>query len=229
MKIGEEIYDGFEGDELSPIWSHERFEEGAVKIQSEIVRKGNKAVQISIHKGDKTEEAYEGSKTSERDELMDKFGPKEDEFFSYSFSIYLPKDFLIVPTRLVLAQWKQYDENKKVLVDNPILALRYQHGEMRITLQTTEEKINLFRTKEEIRARWLDFKFNVNFSRTNKGFVKVWINKKKIIDYKGITAYSEKYNYPKPGRFYFKMGLYRDVMEEPMTVYFDEFKKKRLR
>ena len=54
------------------------------------------------------------------------------------------------------------------------------------------------------------------------------MNEKQIVNYKGVTAYSEKYNYPKPGHFYFKMGLYRDRMDEPMTIYIDEFKKSPL-
>ena len=54
------------------------------------------------------------------------------------------------------------------------------------------------------------------------------MNKKQVANYNGITAYSEKYNYPKPGRFYFKMGLYRDTLNKPMTSYLDQFHKKQL-
>jgi len=225
-----EIYDGFEGDFLSDIWKQTKFEKGAVEFQSDIVRKGKKALKITIHKGDKIEQGNENFKTSERDELLERkdFGPKEGKEYSYSFSIYLPKDFLIVPTRLVLAQFKQDEKDDKVSIDNPILALRYVNGELFITLQTSEERIKLFRTNEEMRGKWLDFRFNIKLTRTKSGFVKVWMNDKEIVNYKGITAYSEKYGYSKPGKFYFKMGLYRDTMDEPMTAYFDEFRKKEL-
>lgn len=228
----EEIYDGFEENSLSNIWKQTKFEPGAIKIQSNIVRKGKNAVGITIRKGDKVEYGDGSYKTSERDELLERkdLGPKEGKAYSYSFSIFLPKDFLIVPIRLVLAQWKQDEKEDKVLVNNPILALRYVNGELFITLQTGEwnERIKLFRTKEEVRGKWLDFKFNVKFARTKTGFVKVWLNDKEIINYKGITAYSEKHGYSNPEKFYFKMGLYRDTMDEPMTAYFDEFHKKLL-
>lgn len=226
----QKLYDGFEGKELSEIWSHARFEEGAVKFQSEIVRKGKSAIQIIINKGDKIEQGDANSKTSERDELLERkeFGPMENEGYSYGFSMFIPNNFPIVPTRLVLAQWKQNEENDNVLVDNPILALRYQKGELFITLQTTKDKTRIFRTREEVRGKWLDFVFHVKFTREEKGFVKVWMNKKQIVDYKGVSAYSEKYNYPKPGHFYFKMGLYRDRMDESMAIYIDEFKKSPL-
>ena len=228
-----ELYDGFEEDSLSEIWKQTKFEKGAVEFQSEIVRKGKKALKITIHKGDKTEQGNKHYKTSERDELLERkdYGPKEGKGYSYSFSIYLPKDFPIVPTRLVLAQWKQDEKDDKVLFNNPIIALRYVNGELFITLQTGDwkERIKLFKTNEEIRGKWLDFLFNLKFARTKSGFVKVWMNDKEIISYKGITAYSESCGYSKPGEFYFKMGLYRDTMDEPMTAYFDEFRKISLK
>ena len=34
--------------------------------------------------------------------------------------------------------------------------------------------------------------------------------------------------YRDPSRFYFKMGLYRDVMPQPMTVYIDEYSKRQM-
>ncbi|MFA5031713.1 MAG: polysaccharide lyase [bacterium] len=226
----EELYDGFEEKTLSNIWDQTKIEPGAVEIQSDIVRKGKSAIKITIHKGDRIQPGYGIVKTSERDELVERkeLGPKEGKSYSYSFSLYIPKDFPIVPTRLVLAQWKQSDENNTALVINPLLALRYQNGELYITLQTTEKSIRLFQTKEEIRGQWIDYVFHMKFTRIESGFVKVWMNGKEIINYTGITAYSEKYNYLKLGYFYFKMGLYRDQMDEPMTIYLDEYRKNQL-
>jgi hypothetical protein len=224
------VYDGFEQRKLSNLWRRTRFEEGSIKMQSKIVRKGKRAAKITVRKGDKFEAGGKNSDT-ERDELLEQkeFWSQEGEIATYSFSIYLPKSFLIVPTRLVLAQWKQHEGEDKVKVDNPLIALRYQNGKFRITLQTTKEKETLFQTKKEIRGKWLDFRFKIKFTRTKGGFVKVWMNKKKIINYEGRTAYSEKYNYSKPGKFLFKMGLYRDKMCEPMTAYFDEYKKELIK
>ena len=50
-----------------------------------------------------------------------------------------------------------------------------------------------------------------------------------IIDYKGVTAYSETFGYPDPGNFYFKLGLYRDQMVQPMTIYIDDYKKQQIK
>jgi hypothetical protein len=224
-----EVYDGFDGKELSDIWQRTKFEPGAIEFQSKIVRNGKGAVKIIIKEGDKKEKGSSG-KDTERDELLERkdLQSKENEGCQYSFSIYLPNDFPIVSTRLVLAQWKQKEENDNALVNNPLIALRYQDGKLRITLQTTEERTILFETTDEIRDKWNDFKFNIKFNQSDSGFVKAWMNGKKIVDYKGVTAYSEKYGYVPDGTFYFKIGLYRDRMKEPMTAYFDEYRKKKL-
>jgi hypothetical protein len=226
-----ELYDGFDGPKLSTIWSLERSVPGSVEMQSDVVRRGQGAVKITVREGD----LHEGvdplqSNETERDELQERADlvNREGEAFAYSFSIFLPKDFLIVPTRLVLAQWKQYDRDRKAKVDNPIVAIRYVAGEMQITLQTAPKRIVLFRTKEDLRGRWLDFVFYLKFTRTQEGLAKVWLDGQQIADFHGITAYTEEYGYPKNGRFYFKMGLYRDRMSEPMSAYFDEYRKRPL-
>ncbi len=46
---------------------------------------------------------------------------------------------------------------------------------------------------------------------------------KKVIDFRGQVGYSDELN-----RTYFRFGLYRDTMEEPMTVYLDGFSIQRL-
>jgi len=227
----EEIYDGFEDKELSKIWGTSRFESGAVEIQSDIVRMGNRAVKITVKSKDKFESNKGKAKDTERDEIREdkSLWAKEDEGYEYSFSVFLPKDFPVVRTRLVISQWKHHDELNSAIVDNPLIALRYSSGKFRITLQTTEEKNTLFETKEDIRGKWIDFKFHIKFSRLPSGLLRVWMNKKKIIEYKGVTAYNKKQGYPLPGRFHFRMGLYRDLMDIPMTAYFDEYHKRPLK
>jgi hypothetical protein len=51
------------------------------------------------------------------------------------------------------------------------------------------------------------------------------------VDYTGATADEENSatGYASPSYFYFKMGLYRDLNAEPMTVYIDEYRKRQLR
>ena len=142
--------------------------------------------------------------------------------------MFLPKRFPVVDTRLVLAQWKHHDEEDQGIIGNPVVAIRYNKGILRVTLQTTTQKINLFKTREEIRGKWIDFKFEIKFTRKKNGFLRVWINNNKVVDYKGRVAYTKKEGYPLPGRFHFRFGIYRDLMKRPMTVYYDEYRKEKI-
>ena len=88
----------------------------------------------------------------------------------------------------------------------------------------------LYQEKGEFRGRWLDFKFRVRFSPGENGRIKAWLGDKQLVDFQGVTANpeNEATDYPSPSLFYFKMGLYRNVMPEPMTIYLDEYRKREL-
>jgi hypothetical protein len=225
------VYDGFEKPALSKIWSTDRMVKDALQIQSLIVRKGKGAAMITLKSGDVFEAGQGKSKDSERDELReaDYLVSKENITYEYQFSLFLPDSFPIVPTRLVIAQWKQYcGGNDLCSDDSPVLAIRYVSGELFITIQTDTTTKAVFQTTDEIRNRWLDFKFKVRFSRQDNGQVNGWLNDKQIVTLNGITCYSSKKGYGEKSYFYFKTGLYRDLMPEPMTIYIDEYRKREI-
>jgi len=228
-----DVYDGFEGSGLSRIWSTDRFEAGAVSMQSEIVHAGHGAVKIVVHSRDKFEAGVNGNKDTERAELKetDKLMSLEGRAYEYSFSMFLPADFPIVPTRLVIAQWKQDCQGHGPCSDDsPVVALRYVAGEFQITQQTSRYRMVPFETNEELRGHWNDFRLQIRFSPYANGLLRAWMNGVMVVDTRGATAYPENptTGYDSPGRFYFKMGLYRDVMEQPMTIYIDEYRKREL-
>ena len=99
---------------------------------------------------------------------------------------------------------------------------------MYITLRTDSGAITLYKTDDEVRNQWLDFKFQILFSKQSDGEIKAFLNNKEIINYKGITSYTENRGYASKSRYYFKMGLYRDIMSEPMTIYIDEYRKREI-
>jgi peptide/nickel transport system ATP-binding protein len=229
-----EVYDGFERKEISPVWRVDKLTEGAVVLQETVVRSGTGALQLTIRPQDHFSASNSPGNRgvgNERDELQEanEFQTHEGEGWAYSFSLHLPKDFPIVPTRLVLAQWKHRNDRDTAVRDNPILALRYEGGVLSVSTQTGEKKFVRFRTKDDPRGRWVDFVFHVRFSRKEDGLVRGWMDGKEIISFRGQTAYDEAQGYPKDSdTFYFKMGLYRDAMSDPMTVYLDEYRKRPL-
>jgi hypothetical protein len=206
-------------------------ESRAFEIQSGVVRKGQRAAKITLRTGDVVEAGNDSSLASERDELeeADYLVCREGTKYEYQFSMFLPDSFPIVPTRLIIAQWKQKCPRRLCSDDSPVLAIRYQSGKLFITLTTDSGRRRLYELKDEIRNRWLDFKFRVRFSKQSNGEIEAFLNDKNIITYKGITGFSEKRDYyEKNNTFYFKMGLYRDRMPEPMSIYIDEYRKKEI-
>ena len=226
----EAIHDGFEAPLSNRLWRIDKLAPEALTLQSERVRAGRQAAKITIRAGDPSPTV--SADHTERDELQEhnKFNAREGEAYAYAFSLLIPEDFPIVSTRLVLAQWKHREGKAKPLVGTPGIARRYVDGELSITVQKDEEKTPRFQTRQDIRGKWLDFVFHVRHSRHADGFVRVWMNGDKLLDHQGPNAYSEALGYPAPEAsvFYFKMGLYRDDMAEPMTVYLDEYRKRPL-
>ncbi|NWJ51025.1 MAG: heparin lyase I family protein [Bacteroidetes bacterium] len=225
------VYDDFESPGLSKIWRTNRMVAGAFEIQSQIKREGQNAAKISIKTGDVLEKGVNKNLDSERDELLEarSLMSKEGVKYEFQFSMFLPSDFPIVSTRLVIAQWKQYCQNDGLCSDDsPVIALRYVSGRLFITLQTDTGRTTLYELKDEIRNRWLDFKFQIRFSKLDNGEITAFLNNNEIVHFNGITSYSEKHGYPSDNKYYFKMGLYRDVMPAPMTIYIDEYRKREI-
>jgi len=225
------VYDSFDTTGLSKIWNSKRMETEAYEVQSFIVRHGIGAAKLTLNAGDIAEAGHGKDLPTERDELLEigSLESFEGKKYEYSFSMFLPDSFPIVPVRLVIAQWKQ--NCPKGLPCNkysPVLAIRYVSGKLFVTLQTTDKTRNvLWETDKEIRGGWLDFKFQIRFSRQDDGEIVVFLNSDKIVDYRGVTSYAEK---PFDNNsYYFKMGLYRDRMELPMSIYIDEYRKTEIK
>jgi hypothetical protein len=230
------VHDGFEQKKLSGAWASDRFEEGAVTMENTVVRTGKQAVAVTLHSHDKFEAGRDGDLDTERDELREdtQLFARENVAYETSFSMYFPADFPIVPVRLVIAQWKQVcgSETSACSNQNPVLALRYINGELLLTQALSGTRSVIYRQKGEFRGRWLDFKFRYRFTPGADGHVAVWFGDKQVVDLHGVTADAEGpgTGYPAEGsnHFFFKMGLYRDLMPQPMTVYIDEYRKRQL-
>jgi hypothetical protein len=55
-----------------------------------------------------------------------------------------------------------------------------------------------------------------------------WLNGEPMVHYEGPTVYQRPRGYPVHGYVYFKTGLYRDELQQPMTIYVDEYRKDEL-
>lgn len=221
------VADDFETPELSSLWTDDRMVPSAFAVQSEIVRSGHSAARITVHPNDRFEAGSDDGPASERDELMEaeRLWSQTGRTYEYSFSLYLPRDFPVVDSRLVIAQWKQLCEWSNCRPDNPVLAIRYVGGVLYITRKNDAGETVLYKSQGEMRGRWMDFRFVTRFSQSEDGAIDGWLNGQQIVHYRGVTAYRAARGYPAHGFFYFKTGLYRDQIPQPMAIYLDAYRK----
>jgi len=221
------VYDGFESSPLSwTRWTRWRFVPGAVVPEHTVVRSGHGALAITVRDNDRYEAASEEGAATERDELMEAWWvfSRPGRTYAYSFSLYIPEDFPQTSERLVIAQWKQACWHCHP--DNPVLAIRYDSGRLRVTRRDERHSQELYRGDEDVRGRWLDFRFVIRFEETEQGSVDATLDGQTIIHYRGPTVYRPPRGHRLNGLVYFKTGLYRDALgEPPWTIYVDEYRK----
>ncbi|MFZ3339423.1 MAG: heparin lyase I family protein [Terriglobales bacterium] len=223
------IYDGFESPHLSWIrWSKGRLVPGALASEQSVVRAGRSALAITVHSGDRYEAASDTGAASERDELMESWWlySRARRTYVYSFSLYLPKEIPQTSERLVIAQWRQLCEAARCLPDRPILAVRVEDARFKITRIDELGTHVLYRGDDDIRGRWLDFRFVTRFDSGREGRIDATLDGHDILHYRGPTLFQPARGYPNRALIYFKTGLYRDALHEPpWTMYVDEYRK----
>ena len=221
------IYDGFESPSLSWIrWSSYRFAPAAVVPEQSIVRSGHQALAITVHSGDIYEAASEEGAATERAELMESWWlvSRAGRTYTHSFSLFIPKDLPQTSERLVIAQWKQLCW--RCHPDNPVIAIRLENARLLITHTSLHRNV-LYQGEEDVRGRWLDFRFVIKFENGKHGSIDATLDAHDIIHYQGPTLYRPARGYsPEKALIYFKTGLYRDAHNEPpWTIYVDEYRK----
>lgn len=216
------VADGFESGAVGPLWRTHRVKSGSATVQGEIVHSGAYALQLELHQGDMAGrggggEATERAEIQEADGLWARFG----ESHEYGFSMYLPPDFPIVDTRLVIGQWKQacQDCSKN---RSPIVAQRFRGGVFFVTIETSQGRKIIYQHRQSILGQWLDLRYRIRYE-WSEGAVTMWLNGGRVAEYRGPLGYPDD-----PPEVYFKFGLYRDRLSQPMTIYFDDYRKARV-
>jgi hypothetical protein len=209
------LFDGFEGPALADFWLAGNYGSGlyvpgAIKLSTNYARSGSHCVEITVREGD-IAAAGEGDTRVERAELDSGHFPLRGKEAWYGFSMLIPKDFPIVDNRLVISSCKQSD------VARPIVAQRYQNGKHTLTVESQGRK-ETYKLPAISRGEWIDMIFRVRYSTGEDGLMQVWMNRKQVVSYSGPTAEADAKN-----AFYSKIGLYRDRLKQPMTMYFDNY------
>lgn len=123
----------------------------------------------------------------------------------YRFYLFIPQDYNnIAPAKTSLIQWKGYKGNKDVLV-----MIQTHHGGLYFNhnSDTFNDQWWLLKNDQDMRGKWIEIVFNTNWHPDeNKGYMKVWIDGKMKVDYKGIA------NTPNGKGFNLRYGIYSSYL-----------------
>ena len=129
----------------------------------------------------------------------------------YRFYIYLPKDYnSIAPAKMSLIQWKRHKPSKVLVM--------FQHMHAGLTFNRNGDSFKdsyvVLKSNEELLGNWTEIIFNTNWHPDpEKGFMKVWIDGKLKVDFKG-QANSEEGK-----RLNLRYGLYSSYMSYYKNTY----------
>ena len=134
----------------------------------------------------------------------------------YRFYLFLPKDYnSIAPAKMSLIQWKRLNPSKVLVM--------FQHMHAGLTFNrngdTFPDSYIVLKSNEELLGNWTEIIFNTNWHPDpEKGFMKVWIDGKLKIDFKGRA------NSQDGKKLTLRYGLYSSYM----SYYKDTFNTKKM-
>lgn len=217
------LTDDFENGDLAGFWrsgnkGSGRYEQDAVSFTDQYHRSGNHCIKLTVKEGYIRQDGGDGNFT-ERTELDSRTHPFLHQKVWYKFSILIPEDFPVVDDRLVISQVKQ-----TVSASSPLqlYAQRFRNGQHYLTIydMTNGDKEEAARVTlpDLTKEQWHDFIFQIYYSETSDGYIKMWMDGKQVTSFNGPTASRKGRN-----QFYHKIGMYRDQWPDPMTPYFDDY------
>jgi hypothetical protein len=209
------LKDGFESKTLGNFWLPGNYGSGlyvpgAIILSTNYAHSGMYSAEITVHEGD-IDAAGDDDTRVERAELDSGHFPLRGREAWYGFSLLVPKDFPIVDDRLVIASCKQSD------VSRPIVAQRFRNGKHTVTVESQGRKESYDLPPIPL-GQWVDMVYHVRYSTGPDGLVDIWMNGKQVVSYSGPAADPDAKN-----AFYNKIGLYRDRLNLPMTIYYDDY------
>jgi hypothetical protein len=192
------------------------------------VRAGERSIKIQVRAGD-CYTRHDCNTNRERIEFTTKHKSRGEWW--YAWSIYFPKDHKnLAPIGTMMVQFKQdrkygnsFDsppywsfENSVANGGNRIVEGYWINNQVKVPAGA----ISRILTDEEILGKWNDILVNVNWTKGENGFFKVWVNDKLKFNYTGPT----KRNAP----VRFKFGLYRYLVfndnAPTQTIFYDEIR-----
>jgi hypothetical protein len=213
-----QVVDFETGDVSQASW----IEGGRKSMSTDLVRHGKYALKIELAK-DKHRSEVDTAR-------VEPYGE-----FKYGWSIYIPKDFDTTSWFSIVSQWHTYGSGKNYKPDGgpPTSISIGKDGKWSLKIQFQDKdtdncaSVHLpFGSIEEDRGRWTDFVMEANWQspQTGGGYVRLYKDGKKVVDYVGPTWFEGKTAGP-----FFKVGIYRGSVdwkgdEAKSILYFDDLR-----
>ena len=155
----------------------------------------------------------------------------------YEFDMYLPSDYVADGMEIV-TQWHVYpddqlDENWR----SPVLGLKISGGKFALStrwdkrpnsnstdspeLAGNEDNLGLGKV---VAGSWIKWKFEVNWSTEDDGFIRVWKNGIAALNRKGPNIYNDQSKLNLKQGFYKPGGYNETYLTEKREIYFDNLK-----
>ncbi|WP_442510796.1 polysaccharide lyase [Novipirellula sp. SH528] len=201
----------FETNDLSQLGTQQA-QGDSLSVVTSPVRAGKYAVRTLLRASDP--KVHRGQRAEFTDDRRRTKIEMEKDYW-YGLSVFIPGDFA-APTKTdaVIFQWHTQQGGP-----SPVLAIRVQSGEWKITSDATEKRRTLAKLPFE-KGRWTDWVVHARWSAEAKGFWTIWKDGIEVVNESGIIT-----QYPEALGPYAKFGQYHSVDEVPQNiVYFDEYR-----
>ena len=182
---------------------------------------GDKSIRFESNDGECGKEPKWNDCTNDRErtELYYKKKPWKKERW-YRFYIHLPKDYnSIAPAKMSLIQWKRHKPSKVLVM--------FQHDHSGLTFNrngdTFKDTYIVLKPNKDLLGSWTEIIFSTNWHLDpEKGFMKVWIDGKLKVDFKGRS------NSKKGKELSLRYGLYSSSMSRYKRVFETETMPQRI-
>ncbi len=173
---------------------------------------GDKSIRFESNDGECWKEPKWNDCTNDRErtELYYKKKPWKKERW-YRFYIHLPEDYnSIAPAKMSLIQWKRHKPSKVLVM--------FQHDHSGLTFNrngdTFKDTYIVLKPNKDLLGSWTEIIYSTNWHLDpEKGFMKVWIDGKLKVDFKGRS------NNKKGKELSLRYGLYSSSMSRYKAVF----------
>ena len=193
---------------------------------------GDKSFRFEVNNGECGQEPKwsDCENERERSELYyswksNQFGKPDDEQWKkekwYRFFVFIPKEHnILAPSQTSIIQWKRKKPSRVIIM------FRYHHGGLYFDMNGGTFLPDAFyhlKYDKDMREQWTEILFNTNWHPDkDKGFMRVWIDGKMKIDYKGVANYKSK------KELNLRFGMYSSSLDRYRAAFNENTHKKRV-